>query len=317
MATTSPTRHAASEVRSAEISQQHDAETGAIAWLSSLVASAVLVVTGIGLLWRGPTEANSFTSIRGERVELFGHGLYRHDTLFVGAGFRGTDVVTACIGVPLLVAAIVWFLRGSLRGRLLLSGILSYMLYVYGSMSLGAAFNGLFLAYIAITSASVFALGLTLRSIDMAQLKAHFSDRTPHQAAAIFLLVAGLVTSVVWLLPLITNMLAGDPPKLLDSYTTVVTDVLDLGLVAPLLFLSGILILRGATFGYLIAFPLFGIIVVLAPAIVAATISQISAGVEFSPGEVIGPIAGFTILGAFAIWLLVTLLNNVNDSRYM
>ncbi len=311
MASTAPERPAARQGRASESARLHDTELTIIAWLTSLVALAALAVAAVGLFWNGPNGATTFTTIRGKQIELFGHGLYRHDTLFSAAGFRGTDIVTIFIGVPLLAASLTWLLRGAWRGRLLLSGMLTYTLYVYASMALGAAFNGLFLVYVAIFSASLFALGLTLRSIDIAELERRFSARTPHRATGIFLIASGIVTTIVWLQPLLTSMLAGDPPKLLDSYTTVVTDVLDLGLITPLLFLSGIMILRRVTTGYLIAFPLIGIIVVLAPAIVAATISQLSAGVDFSPGEVVGPIAGFTILGAFAIWLLIVLLRNV------
>jgi hypothetical protein len=42
----------------------------------------------------------------------------------------------------------VLYRRGSLRGRLLLIGILTYFLYVYASIAFGAAYNALFLVYV-------------------------------------------------------------------------------------------------------------------------------------------------------------------------
>ena len=286
----------------------------AAAALSLVVALGAVIATSAGLFWNGPTGPSTFTTLRGEVVDLYGHGLYRHDSLFTGAGYRGTDIVTLLIGVPLLLAAVAWFRRGSLRGTLLLSGILTYMLYVYGSMSLGAAFNGLFPLYVVLFSSSLFALGLTLREVDPDRLKRAFTARAPHRATGIFLLAAGTITAVVWLMPLVGEMVKGNPPNLLDSYTTVVTDALDLGIITPLLFLSGVLILRRVTLGYLVAFPLIGIIVVLAPSIVAATISQRAAGVDFTPGEMIGPISGFTLLGLVAVGLLFRLLHSIDET---
>jgi hypothetical protein len=57
----------------------------------------------------------SFTTVRGDAVDLFGAGVYRYDSVFSGAGNRGTDVVTLLIALPLLVASVLGCRRGSLR----------------------------------------------------------------------------------------------------------------------------------------------------------------------------------------------------------
>ena len=105
----------------------------------------------------------------------------------------------------------------------------------------------------------------------------------------------------VWLEPLTSAALAGQPPKLLDSYTTMVTYALDLALIVPACFVVGNLIIRRSARGYVFAFPLLVLIVMLAPVIAAQTYRQVSAGVSFTPGEMIGPIAGFVTLGLIAI----------------
>ena len=55
---------------------------------------------------------------------------------------------------------------------------------------------------------------------------------------------------------------------------------------------------------------------VLAPSIVAATISQRAAGVDFTPGEMIGPVSGFTLLGLVAIGLLVRSLHSIDETPH-
>ena len=72
--------------------------------------------------------------------------------------------------------------------------------------------------------------------------------------------------------------------------------------------LAGVLLLRRSPFGYLVAFPLLVIIVILLPGIVASTVSQLAAGVSFTIGEIVGPIAGFLLLGLVASWLVVLFL---------
>lgn len=47
-------------------------------------------------------------------------------------------------------------------------GALAYFLYVYATLALNAAYNDLFLVYVALFSASFFALAAVVASIDRA-----------------------------------------------------------------------------------------------------------------------------------------------------
>jgi hypothetical protein len=48
--------------------------------------------------------------------------------------------------------------------------------------------------------------------------------------------------------------------------------------------------------------------VLVAATIIAGTVFQVRAGVDFTTGEIVGPIAGFLVLAAVGLWLLVRLL---------
>ncbi|MCX6045136.1 MAG: hypothetical protein NT075_08480 [Chloroflexi bacterium] len=253
----------------------------------------------------------AYLALRGQTVEIYGQGLYRYDTLFIGAGFKAQDTVTLLLGIPLLVLTTLLYQRRSLRGGILLMGMLGYFLYIYASMALGAAYNGLFLIYIALFSTSLFAFVLAFTALDIQTISTRFATGMPRRGLIVFMFVSGLLTLTVWSAPLMTALLQGQPPKLLDSYTTKITDVLDLGIIVPAVFLSGGLLLRRNPLGYLIAVPLLVLIVMLAPMIVLSTTNQLAAGLSFTPGEIVGPIAGFLVLGLMAIWLLVLLLRNL------
>lgn len=289
--------------------------SNAVVWLSALIAVLALVAAGVGLFYGDGGSPFTFTSLRGQTVEIYGQGLYRYDTLFQGAGNKGTDTVTLFLGIPLLVLSVLLYRRGSLRGGLLLMGALTWFLYTYASYALGpVAYNNLFLVYVALFSASLFALVLAFRSFDVRALSDHFSARMPRRGPAVFMFASALVTLVVWLIAPITALMQDQPPERLDTYTTLFTNALDLAIIVPIVFLAGVLILRCDPLGYLIAFPLLVLEALLAPMITAQTVSQLRAGVTFPPGQILGPIGGFATIAVVAIWVIVILLCNVSDS---
>jgi len=282
-----------------------------VLWLAGLIAGLALVAAAAGLFWQVGTAPTTATTIRGEVVQLFGWGLYRYDTLFAGAGSRGTDAVTLLLGVPALGTAAALYRRGSLRAGLFLAGMFGYFLYVYASYALGTvAYNEFFLVYVAVFSASFY--GLVALSMSLARQGAltPVAPRLPRRGPAAFMAVGGLVTLVVWLEPIVGALLQGQTPGPLGAQTTLFTHGLDLALIVPACFLSAWLIGRRDPLGYLIAFPLLGLILLLGPVIAAQTVSQLAAGVTFTPGEIIGPIGGFGLVAVFAIWVVVALLRS-------
>lgn len=280
--------------------------------LSSLVALLAAIAAATGLFLKGGGGPFLFTTLRGQTAQIFGQGLYQYDTLFIGAGFIGQDAVALFLGVPLLVISIVLYQRGSVSGQLLLTGTLGYFLYLYASLALGASYNRLFLLYIVIFSASLFAFIQVFSSVNLDLVASQIPAGLPRRGLAIFMFAAGLVTLVVWGAPLVVALIKGGPPDRMDSYTTMVTYALDLAIITPATFLCAVLVLRGDPLGVVIAAPLLTLIVLLAPQIILSTVFQRSAGVPFTMGEMIGPVAGFVVLGLIAAWLLVAILRGLS-----
>jgi len=284
-----------------------------VVWLSCLIVLLALLATGAGVLWPHSGAPFPFTSVRGQEVAIYGQGLYRYDTLFTGAANRGTDVVTLICAIPLLAYATLRYWRGSVRGSLLLLGTLVYFLYVYGSYALGIAFNPLFLVYIALFSASLFAFVLLFASIDRQRLTDHLAPDLPRRGVAIFMFFSGLATLAIWLQPLLNELTQNQLPAFVGSYSTKITDVLDLGIITPATFIAGTLIWRRDGLGYLVGFSLLVLEIMLTPMIVAQTVSQLLAGITFTLAEMIGPMIGFATLGLFALWVLWILLRNTTE----
>lgn len=111
---------------------------------------------------------------------------------------------------------------------------------------------------------------------------------------------------------MVAALLKDGPPDRLDSYTTIVTYALDLAVITPATFLCAIQVLGDEPLGYVIAAPLLTIIILLAPQILLSTLFQRSAGVPFTRGEMIGPVAGFLVLGLIAVWIFVQIISGVS-----
>ncbi len=285
-----------------------------IVWLSLSTAVLAATASGAGLFWHTSGIDYLFPTLRGQNAQIYGQGLYQYDTIFAAGGYKGTDAIVLFLGVPVLVILSLLYRRGSFKAGLLLTSILAFFLYVYASMALGAAYNPLFIVYVAAFSMSFFSLVLVFRTLGLVQVPRDVIERLPRRFPAYLLFACGLVTLIVWLSPIFASLFSGATPDRLDSYTTLMTYALDLAIITPATFASGSMILKRMSMGYMSAFALFGIIIMLAPSIAASTVSQIRVGVSFTPGEVIGPVAGFVILGLLAAWALFRILRGLPEA---
>jgi hypothetical protein len=286
----------------------------ALEGLVALIAVLGFAAALAGLAWQGGDGVHTVTTYRGQAGEIYGQGIYRDSSLFAGSGARGTDVVTLLVGLPLLALGTLLHRRGLLRGTLLLAGALTWFLYVYGSLALGAvAYSDLFLLHVALFAASLWGLVLVLTAVDRAGLAARLQPGVPRRGLGIFLVASGVVTAAIWLIEPVAAVIAGDLPGSLGVSTTLHTTALDLAVIVPATCLAGAFVLRGQAVGYLVAAPLLVLEAMLAPMIVAQTLFQLDAGVDFTTAEIVGPIGGFTILAAVASWMLVRLLRHVAE----
>lgn len=222
-----------------------------LTWLALLIGVLALAAAGAGLFWPADGEPFAYTTHRGEQVLIQGGGLYRYDTVSSAAQEQAADFVTLTLSVPLLAVATWLARRGSLRGSLLLTGTLGYFLYTYLQMSVNTAYNPLFLVYVAILALSLYAFALSLGGLDSATLPQHFSERTPRRAIAGVLFAAGGFLLLAWLGRIVPTLNARTVA--LENTTTMVIQAMDLGLILPLTFVAGFLLLRRRAWGYLLA----------------------------------------------------------------
>ena len=184
---------------------------------------------------------------------LFWKDLYINDTKSGSSQEIGSDLVTLTICVPLLIISAFYTIKGNLRGYLIWIGSIFFFLYTYASMSFLSAYNQLFLVYVALFSISAFTFVGNLVTIDPEGVKASISPKAPVKVVAVFVILVGALLSLMWLSLILGALIAGVRPSMLESYTTLVIQALDLGVVAPLCFLTGYLLLKGRGWGYVLA----------------------------------------------------------------
>jgi hypothetical protein len=240
--------------------------------------------------------------------------LYRYDTAIGATGFTAGDVITLFLALPILVISFLAYRRGSLKGGLFLTGALAYFLYTYTSLGFGAAYNNLFLAYIIIFSAGLFGLILALISFDVQTLPSHFGVSLPRKGIGIFLIVSGIILSIIWLaLSIIPALLANKAAPEAYYYTTFITGIVDIGMVAPALILGGVLIRRGTPFGYLLASTMLTFTCILGANLTAGGIIQVVKEV-ITIGQAMAFTVPFVILSLIAVWFTVQLFRNFSET---
>lgn len=225
--------------------------TSSLKWLIPSIILLTFVATLAGL-WPGEGQPYALTNFRGEEVIINGRGLYYWDTVSSVAQMQANDLVTLVLGLPLLALSFRLTQRGSLRGRLLLTGTLGFILYTYITMCFGAAYNRLFLVYVALFSLSLFAFILSMMSFDLKTLPSHFSEKLPRSWIAGLLFFAAAFLSLAWLGRVAATFMPNAIPAL-ENTTSMFIQAMDLGLIVPLCVLSGVLLLCHHAWGYLLA----------------------------------------------------------------
>lgn len=277
-------------------------------WLIPPIFVLALLAAGLGLFDPTPGLPFAYSNHRGESVMINGQGLYFYDTVSSAAQMQGNDLITLVVGLPLLVLSTLWAFRGSLRGRLLLTGTLGFFLYTYMSMSTLTSYNHLFLVYVALFTFNLYAFILCMLSFDLATLPGHFSDKLPRGWIAGLLFIVAAFLGLAWLGRIVMPLTQSQTPAL-ENTTTLVIQFMDLALIAPAAALGGILLLRKSAWGYLLASVMLTKSVALGLGVSAMGINMALRGVPDSLGILIP----FLTITAVNLVMAIILLRNVNE----
>lgn len=234
--------------------------------------------------------------------------LYR-DNLLVRAAFRGNDLVTLGVAVPVLIVALILAFRGSQRAQLVWLGILAYTLFNYAFYVFGAVFNPFFLLYVALFTLALFALLFGLPHLDINGLSRRFRASPPVTWVSIYMLVWGVLQGGLWIGRSLGFVVTGQIPGdiLQTGYPFATVYALDLSLLVPFLVLGAIWLWQRRTWGYVLGIILNVGGATYALALIAMSGFGLRAGVA-GAGELI-PV--WAVLGVGSLVASLVLLGNL------
>lgn len=185
---------------------------------------------------------------------LFIPNLYRDQTDFVLGAWYANDLVTLFLAIPLLLGAIFFKHKGSVRGHLVWMGMVYFMMYNFAYYLFGAAFNWFFLIYVALFTLAIVALIIGVVETDQESITGKGTNRVTKIVSG-FMVIWSLILSIAWIGQWVDFVRTDMLPALIvqTKGATHLVAALDLSFVIPLAFISGIWLWQNRPWGYVLA----------------------------------------------------------------
>lgn len=173
---------------------------------------------------------------------LFAYWPYAAETPAWRLQAHGQDLGNL-LAVATLLAALLPAARGSVAALGVWTGALLYLCYAFAIYAFAIHFGPLFLLYLAVMGASVYAAGFGLR-----QLQGVTIARKPLNLGAAVIASVAVLFALLWLASIIPALLVGRAPAELAEagLTTNPVHVLDLAIVLPAMLITAVLARRGS-----------------------------------------------------------------------
>jgi hypothetical protein len=179
---------------------------------------------------------------------------YDDETEFARNAYRGADLVSMSMAVPLLLGSCIAAMRGSVRGRLLWLGSIAYCVYQYAYV-FAYRWGELFPVHLLLFSLSSFTLVAALAQVHVAEVADSFDDGSPRRGTAWFLWVLAGGLGLMEGMQMSVALVSGETPEIVEltGHVTSPVYILDLGFVVPLMVVAGLWLRRAMPWGFVAA----------------------------------------------------------------
>jgi len=237
-------------------------------------------------------------------------GFYSSESLNWQAQSVGQDMVDLFLIVPVLVGSAILSYRNYQRAMLVWTGTMLYLVYTYVIFCFDVHFNSLFPVYCVI-------LGLTFYLLiwfiyhQSKNMTAEFSSKTPVKTTGIYFLFVSSVFYFLWLSEIMPSALSGTTPAILVE-TGLITNpvhVLDLAIILPGIFITGLWVLKKKQAGLLLAPAVLTFFVLMDITIAALMVIMKTKGLESNEYLVI-------VMISLAIFSIILLARIFQTTKY-
>lgn len=270
-----------------------------------IVFSALATIQGITSN-DGPGQYEHM-SVRNNSVKIYGKGLYKDMSAEVAPQGIAQDYGTLLIAIPLLMISLYFSKKGSIRWKIILTGTLAYFLVTYLFYSIMAMYNAMYIVYVLLTGCSFYAFIITIISLASFELTTDNFTKASYRVPGGFLIVNSILIALLWLGIILPPLIDGSIiPVQVEHYTTLIVQAIDLAILLPASFIAGLLLIRKAKYGLLLA-PVYLVFLSL---LMTALTAKIFA-MKLLDYNVIPAIYIIPVLTIFSIWCAYLVLNSI------
>jgi hypothetical protein len=277
--------------------------------------SASIPVSARGATWLWLSIAAALLAVVGSLIGLSVSSIYAPLTPAFLPQALAQDIANLLIVAPLWLLLAALALRGSLRAYLLWLGVLTFTVYNYVIYTFSIPFGPLFLLWVAVLGMSLYALIGGVTAVHHDAVMARFGNRRAITVVAWFLIVTAVLFLFLWLSEDLPALLSGTrPASLVDmALPTNPVHILDLAFFLPLVFATGVMLLKGKPLAYTLAVPLIVFLVLTGVPILFTPLVQTARG-ELAAWGVVLPIGTLTFAGVVVLaWVLGTMTGRVRN----
>ncbi|AEW00896.1 hypothetical protein A4D02_13130 [Niastella koreensis] len=180
-------------------------------------------------------------------------GFYAKETFNWQVQSVGQDMIDLFMIVPVLIITAILDYRNNYVGGLLWAGVIVYILYTFIIFSFDIHFNRLFVVYCLILGLSFYSLAWFIYRRIKSPFIIGIKKTAVTRITGIFLIVLSLSFYLLWLSKVIPGIIKNTAPKELieTGLMTNPVQVIDLSVLLPGIFITGLWILSGKPRGFL------------------------------------------------------------------
>lgn len=261
------------------------------------------------LITKEEISQTSMISAFGEKITLYGKGIYARNSFSMATQAIAQDMVTLILALPCTIIALYFVNRRNALAQFVLTGLLAYMLYTYMSYAFLMYYNPLFLLYVADMTLSFYGFIISVKLLMQSEVTEKLQERMKTKGLRIFLIVTGVIILFLWggrIIPTIGN---GKAPVGLDNYSTLGIQVLDLGVIVPACFVISHLLKERNKLGYILGPVIIIKAVTLVIAVLTMALCMAMSGIEVAAVEYIS----FGCICIIAVCFLFTILKQIQE----
>lgn len=277
-------------------------------WLLAILLLTALCAA-MGLFYPQSGSASFIQNAYGDPVELYGKGLYAHDSYFKASIFRGTDFSMLVAVLPALLFA--WRKdrrEADVYARIFLLSVASVILYYGMSMAFGVFYNMLFLVYLLLFSISLLLFMFGMLSLNLGQIDDRLLERFPTKGMTVFLVLSAVSLFVAWLPDILQALAANHSLGLQAHYTTEITYIIDMGIISPLILYTLFLLRRKSKMGYVLLQVWLMLSGLIGITVASQSLFNYLDGIEFPLPVLLTKSATFIMMAGFAFYFQAKLM---------